>query len=59
MPWPLAQLGYLYARLGRKSEAEQALQELARRSERRYVSPYFLPRLGNLWVTGGLSAEVD
>jgi tetratricopeptide (TPR) repeat protein len=41
MPWPLAQLGYLYARLGRKSEAEQVLQELTRRSEGRYVSPYF------------------
>ncbi len=41
MPWPLAQLGYLYARLDRKSDAEQVLQELTRRSEKRYVSPYF------------------
>ncbi len=41
MPWPLAQLGYLYARLDRKNDAEQVLQELSRRSEKRYVSPYF------------------
>ena len=42
MPWPLAQQGYLFARSDRKSDAEKILQELIRRSERRYVSPYFL-----------------
>ncbi len=41
MPWPLAQLGYLYARLGRKIDAEQVLHELTRRSKQHYVSPYF------------------
>src|ERR1700722_15069921 len=42
MPWPLAQLGYLYARLGRKSEAEQVLRELTRRSERALRVPLLL-----------------
>jgi TolB-like protein/Tfp pilus assembly protein PilF len=42
IPEPMAELGYLYARLGRKSEAEQVLKELTRRSERGYVSAYNL-----------------
>lgn len=40
IPWTLAELGHLYARLGRNSEAEQVLKELARREERRYVPAY-------------------
>ena len=42
IPWPLAELGHLYARLGRTSEAEQVLKELARREERGYVPAYNL-----------------
>jgi TolB-like protein/predicted Zn-dependent protease/predicted Ser/Thr protein kinase len=41
-PYPLAELGHLYARLGRKSEAEQVLKELTRRSEQGYVPAYNL-----------------
>jgi Flp pilus assembly protein TadD len=41
MPWSLAELGYFYARSGRKREAEQVLRELDQLSKRRYVSPYF------------------
>jgi Flp pilus assembly protein TadD len=39
---PLAKLGHLYARLGRKDEAEQVLKELTRRSERGYMPAYNL-----------------
>jgi serine/threonine protein kinase len=42
IPWPLAELGHLYARLGRKNEAEQVLRELTRRAERGYVPAYNL-----------------
>jgi Tfp pilus assembly protein PilF len=35
--FPMAQLGYAYARSGQKDKAEQALKELTRRSERSYV----------------------
>jgi tetratricopeptide (TPR) repeat protein len=41
IPWPLAELGHAYAQSGRKDEAERVLQELTRRAERGYVSPYF------------------
>ena len=40
IPWTLAELGHLYARLGRTSEAEEVLKELARREKRGYVPAY-------------------
>jgi tetratricopeptide (TPR) repeat protein len=42
IPWPTAELGHLYARMGRKEDAEKVLQELARRGEKVYVTPYNL-----------------
>jgi TolB-like protein/Flp pilus assembly protein TadD/predicted Ser/Thr protein kinase len=36
----MAELGHLYGRLGRRSEAEQILKELTQRSERGYVPAY-------------------
>jgi TolB-like protein/Flp pilus assembly protein TadD len=40
IPFPLAELGHLYARMGRKEDAEKVLQELLRRKT--YVPPYNL-----------------
>ena len=40
IPYPLAELGHLYARMGRRSEAEQVLKQLEQRSERSYVPAY-------------------
>jgi serine/threonine protein kinase/Tfp pilus assembly protein PilF len=42
IPWPTAELGHLYARMGRKEDTEKVLQELARRGEKVYVTPYNL-----------------
>jgi serine/threonine protein kinase/Tfp pilus assembly protein PilF len=42
IPWPLAELGHLYARMGRKADAEKVLQELLRRQQKTYVPPYCL-----------------
>jgi TolB-like protein/tetratricopeptide (TPR) repeat protein len=39
-PWVLAKLAHAYAVAGQVSEARQAIAELKRISERRYVSPY-------------------
>ncbi|HYA62931.1 MAG TPA: protein kinase [Candidatus Sulfotelmatobacter sp.] len=41
-PWPLAELGHLYARMGRRSDADKVSQELTRRSQRGYVPAYNL-----------------
>jgi len=38
----LASLGRVYARQGKKQEAEKILDELVRRSKKRYVSPVYL-----------------
>lgn len=40
MAWTLGELGHAYARLGRKSEAEQVLKKFTRRSEHGYVPGY-------------------
>lgn len=40
IPFPLAELGHLYARMGRKQDAEKVLQELL--SRKTYVPPYNL-----------------
>ena len=40
-PWVRVDLGYVYARLGRKSEAEKVLKELRAESQRRYVSGFY------------------
>lgn len=40
IPWPLAAIGNVSGLMGRKSEAEQALKELTRRSQRGYVPAY-------------------
>jgi eukaryotic-like serine/threonine-protein kinase len=42
IPWPLAEAGQAYARLGRSSEAEKVLTELTLRSRRSYVPAYNL-----------------
>jgi Tfp pilus assembly protein PilF len=39
IPFPLAELGHLYARIGRKEDAEKVLQELLRRGQKNYVPP--------------------
>ena len=41
IPWPLAELGGLYARMGKRAEAEHILADLDRWSKRTYVPPYF------------------
>jgi eukaryotic-like serine/threonine-protein kinase len=41
IPFPLAELGHAYARMGNKSQAERVLAELDRWSKRSYVPPYF------------------
>lgn len=40
IPWPLAELGHAYGLAGRKSDAENILKELERRSKRSYVPAY-------------------
>ncbi len=40
-PASLAALGHAYARVGKKPEAQQALEELREMSARRYVAPYW------------------
>ncbi|MGA2415674.1 MAG: protein kinase [Candidatus Sulfotelmatobacter sp.] len=40
IPWPLAELGHAYGLAGRKSDAENVLKELERRSKRSYVPAY-------------------
>jgi TolB-like protein/Tfp pilus assembly protein PilF len=40
-PLPLALLGHLYAKIGRKDEARQILQQLQESAKYRYVSPYY------------------
>lgn len=40
-------------------EFEKALVDLRLAFDGTNQLSYFLPRLGNLWVTGGFSAEVD
>jgi serine/threonine protein kinase/TolB-like protein/Tfp pilus assembly protein PilF len=42
IPFPLAELGHLYARLGRRADAEKVLQELLQRGQKNYVPPYNL-----------------
>jgi eukaryotic-like serine/threonine-protein kinase len=42
IPFPLAELGYLYAHTGRKQDAEKVLQELLLRGQKIYVTPYNL-----------------
>jgi eukaryotic-like serine/threonine-protein kinase len=37
--WPLAELGHLYARMGRKDDAKRVLKELAERGQKIYVPP--------------------
>jgi len=41
IPWPLAELGHLYGRMGKTAEAERVLGELENWSKRSYVPPYF------------------
>jgi TolB-like protein/Tfp pilus assembly protein PilF len=41
IPWPSAELGGLYARMGKRAEAERILADLDRWSKRTYVPPYF------------------
>jgi TolB-like protein/Flp pilus assembly protein TadD len=41
-PLPLALLGHLYGKMGRRVEAEKILQQLRQLSKQRYVSPYNL-----------------
>jgi len=41
IPWPLAELGHLYARMGKTAEAEHLLGDLDHWSKRTYVPPYF------------------
>jgi adenylate cyclase len=42
IPMPLDELGHLYARMGRKEDAEKVLQELLSRGQKIYVPPYNL-----------------
>jgi TolB-like protein/DNA-binding winged helix-turn-helix (wHTH) protein/Tfp pilus assembly protein PilF len=41
-PWVRADLGYVYAKLGRKSDAEKLLKELTAESQSKYVSGFFV-----------------
>jgi TolB-like protein/class 3 adenylate cyclase/Tfp pilus assembly protein PilF len=41
-PWVASNLGYVYARAGQRTEAEQVLSELKQLSQRRYVEPAFI-----------------
>ena len=38
-------LGWLYAKLGKKSEAQNALNKLQEMSKRRYISPYYVAKV--------------
>ena len=40
-PLPQALLGHLYAKIGRKDEARQILEQLQESAKHRYVSPYY------------------
>jgi TolB-like protein/Tfp pilus assembly protein PilF len=40
-PLPRALLGHLYAKIGRKDEARQILEQLQESAKHRYVSPYY------------------
>jgi tetratricopeptide (TPR) repeat protein len=42
--WPgvMAELGYAYAALGKRSEAQKILGELEQRAKREYVDPYYI-----------------
>jgi Flp pilus assembly protein TadD len=42
IPWPLAELGHVYAVSGRKNDADHALKELESWSKRSYVPAYNL-----------------
>ena len=42
IPWPLAELGRLYASMGRKADAEKVLAELTARPQTSYVTPFNL-----------------
>jgi tetratricopeptide (TPR) repeat protein len=42
IPWPTAELGSLYARRGRKADAEKVLADLLHRAQTSYVTPYNL-----------------
>jgi serine/threonine protein kinase/tetratricopeptide (TPR) repeat protein len=44
-PWPLAELGHLYALTGRTNDAERVLKELTIWSKRSYVSPLAVARV--------------
>jgi TolB-like protein/Flp pilus assembly protein TadD len=52
IPWPLAELGHLYGRMGKTAEAEHVLGELENWSKRSYVPPYFFAL-----VNAGLGRE--
>jgi len=41
IPWPLAELGHTYARMGKTTDAERILNDLTRWSKRSYVAPYY------------------
>ncbi|HYL86634.1 MAG TPA: tetratricopeptide repeat protein [Candidatus Angelobacter sp.] len=53
-PWVQADFGYVYAKLGRKSDAEKVLNELRVESQRKYVSGFFVS-----WVCIGLGKNEE
>lgn len=53
-PWVRADLGYAYAKLGRKSDAEKVLRELRAESKGKYVSGFFVS-----WVCIGLGKNEE
>lgn len=53
-PWVRADLGYVYAKLGRKSDAEKVLKELKAESQSRYMSGFFVS-----WVCIGLGKNEE
>ncbi len=53
-PWVRADFGYVYAKLGRKSDAEKVLNELRVESQSKYVSGFFVS-----WICIGLGKNEE